>query len=73
MAASAGYEPAMDVLMDQYKQKLIPKEDLTRTLRQFQASYDAMKSKDREDFREYSRLVKSGISPRDALRKIGIM
>jgi len=73
VAANAGYKPAMDVLMDKYKQKLIPKEDLTRTLRQFQASYDEMKSKDRDDFREFSRLVKTGTSPRDAMRKIGII
>jgi len=60
VAASAGCQPAMDELMAKYKQKLIPKEDLTKTLRQFQASNDEMKSKDRDEVRVIMR--KAGIT-----------
>ena len=51
VAASAGYQPAMDALMVAYKDKLLSKEDLTQTLRTFQTSSNEMKSKDRDDNR----------------------
>ena len=43
----------MDELMARYKAKLLSKDDLTKTLRAFQASSNAMKSKDRDDARAY--------------------
>ena len=51
VAASAGDKDAMDCLMKMYKDKLLSKEDLTRTLRAFQASSNEMKCKDRDDAR----------------------
>jgi len=51
VAANAGYQQAMDSLMELYKTKAVPKEDLTQTLRAFQASTAEMKSKDRDDVR----------------------
>ena len=51
VAANAGYQQAMDSLMELYKMKAVPKEDLTQTLRAFQASTAEMKSKDRDDVR----------------------
>ena len=38
--------------MKAYTDKRVSKEDLTRTLRAYQASKDLMKSKDREDVRD---------------------
>ena len=59
VAASAGYQSAMDELMTKYKQKLVSKEDLAETLRAYQASSNEMKSKDRDDasaiLRDYDR------------------
>ena len=49
VAASAGNQPSMNKLMKYYKQKLLSREDLTQTLRAFQTSNNAMKSKDRDD------------------------
>ena len=49
LAACAGAKESMDDLMVKYKQKLLSKEDLTQTLRAFQASCNEMKSKDREE------------------------
>ena len=49
VAASAGDKEAMDDLMRVYKDKLISKEELTQTLRAYQTSKNAMKSKDRDD------------------------
>ena len=46
--ASAGDQDSMDGLMKMYKGKLLSKEDMTITLRAFQASSHAMKSKDRD-------------------------
>ena len=54
VAASAGDQEAMDSLMIGYKDKLLPKEELTQTLRECQASANEMKSTDREN----TRLVK---------------
>ena len=51
VAASAGYQVSMDGLMVAYKDKLLSKEDLTRTLRAFQTAKDLMKSKDRDDIK----------------------
>ena len=51
IGASAGDQKAMDGLMKCYKNKLLAKEELAQTLRAFQASSDAMKSKDRDDER----------------------
>ena len=41
----------MDSLMKFYKAKLLSKEDLAQTLRDFQSSNNEMKSKDRDDAR----------------------
>ena len=49
--ASAGYQQAMDKLMKAYTDKRVSKEDLTQTLRAFQASKNEIKSKDRDDAR----------------------
>ena len=49
VAAGAGDKEAMDTMMGFYKAKELSKEDLTKTLRAFQASIDGMKSKDRDD------------------------
>ena len=46
--------------MDIYKQKLMPKEELTQALRAFQLSSNEMKSKDRDDARVIIR--KAGIT-----------
>lgn len=51
VAASAGHKGSMDYLMANYKRKLVSKEDLSETLRAYQASTDEVKSKDREDAR----------------------
>lgn len=51
VAASAGDKEEMDRLMRFYKGKLLSKEGLTQTLRAFQNSKNAMKSKDRDDAR----------------------
>lgn len=49
VAASAGDQNSMDGLMEYYKEKkLLTKEDLTQTLRAFQASSNEMKSKPRD-------------------------
>lgn len=53
VVASAGDKDSMDELMARYKAKLLSKDDLTKTLRAFQASSNAMKSKDRDDARAY--------------------
>jgi len=49
VAADAGDKEAMDTMMGFYKAKELSKEELTKTLRAFQASIDGMKSKDRDD------------------------
>ena len=49
VAASAGDQDAMNGLMKAYKEKALSKEDLSQTLRAFQASRDETKSKDREN------------------------
>lgn len=48
VAANAGHQGAMDLLMEHYKNSLLPKEDLAQTLRAYQASSDQMKSPERE-------------------------
>ena len=53
VAASAGYKDAMDRLMRFYKDKVLSKEDLTQTLRAYQASINNMKSKDRDEARAF--------------------
>ena len=53
VVASAGDKDSMDELMAKYKAKLLSKDDLTKILRAFQASSNAMKSKDRDDARAY--------------------
>jgi len=50
--ACSGDEDAMDAYMEEYKNKKVSKEDLTQTLRTYQASYNARKSKDRENARD---------------------
>jgi len=51
VGASAGYQPSMDDLMRLYKDKVLAKEDLTQTLRAYQASNEITKSKDRDEAR----------------------
>lgn len=51
VAASAGDQVSMDNLMKLYKDKSLSKEELTQTLRAFQASTNEMKSKDRDEAR----------------------
>jgi len=51
VAARSGCQIEMDWLMKCYKRKLLSKEELTQTLRAFQASTAELKSKDREDVR----------------------
>ena len=53
VTASAGHQKAMDMLMNLYKQKLLSKEDLAQTLRDFQSSNNEMKSKDRDEARAF--------------------
>ena len=49
VAASAGCQESMDILMKMYRDELLSKEELTRILRAYQVSNDKMKSKDRDD------------------------
>ena len=56
VAASAGGQAAMAMLMEFYKVKLISKEDLTKTLRAHQASLNEMKSKERDDAHAFRQL-----------------
>jgi len=49
IAASAGDKQSMNMLMIYYKDDLLSKEELAQTLRAFQTSNDAMKSKDRDE------------------------
>ena len=51
VAASAGDQDSMDLLMKAYKDKLLSKEELTQTLRAFQEAKDLMKSEDRDTAR----------------------
>ena len=54
VAASAGFEDAMNDLMNAYKtynNELLSKEELAQTLRSYQMSSNEMKSKDRDDAR----------------------
>ena len=53
VAASAGCQEAIGSLMKLYKDKVLSKEDLTQTLRDFQSSNNEMKSKDRDDARAW--------------------
>ena len=55
VAASAGDKHSMDALMKLYKLNELSKEELTQTLRAFQASTNEMKSKDRDDYVEFLR------------------
>lgn len=48
VAASAGNKDAVDELMSMFKEKTLPKEDLTQTLRAYQASNDLIRSEDRD-------------------------
>lgn len=63
VAASAGCQEAMDSLMNAYKDKLLSKEELTQTLRAFQASNSEMMSNDREDARLLEESRKTGEAP----------
>ena len=53
VAASAGCQESMDILMRLYKKEFVSKEDLTQTLRAYQTSNDLTKSKDRDDARAF--------------------
>jgi len=44
----AGDQDSMDKLMIAYKDKLLPKDDLTQVLRAFQTAKNAITSKDRD-------------------------
>ena len=57
-AASAGDKESMDMLMDIYKQQLLPKEELAQTLRAYQASRDETKSRDRDDARLFEEMLR---------------
>ena len=48
VAASAGDQVSMDHLMQMYRDKLLTKEELAQTLREFQTSNDATKSNVRD-------------------------
>ena len=63
VAASAGDQESMDDLMKVYKENRISKEDLTQTLRAYQASIDDMKSKDRDAARLFEEARKKGEAP----------
>jgi len=56
VAASAGDQESMDNLMNAYKDESLSKEELTETLRAYQASSNAMKSKDRDDYRLFEEM-----------------
>ena len=49
--AHAGHKESMDQLMNAYKEKEISKEELTHTLRAYQASIALTKNQDRDDAR----------------------
>lgn len=49
VAAGAGDQPAMDILMKMYRDKLLLKEHLAQILRAHQTSINGMKSKDRDE------------------------
>ena len=51
VVASAGNKKSMDDLMKAYKNKLLSKEDLSKTLRAYQTSSNETRSKDRDDAR----------------------
>lgn len=58
VAASAGYQHAMDELMHVYRETgLLSKEDLDQTLCAFQQSNDEMKSENREKFRSFCMMI----------------
>ena len=57
LVASAGDQDSMDDLMKYYKDKLLSKEDLTQTLRAYQASINETKSKEREDAKVIFRVL----------------
>ena len=63
VAACAGDQASMDALTAYFKDKLLSKEDLTKTLRAFQASQNEMKSKDRDDARLMEESHKKGETP----------
>lgn len=50
VAASAGSQKSLDELMKVYREGGLEKEELSRILREFQVSNEAVKSKDRDDF-----------------------
>ena len=51
VVASAGDKETMNMLMTKYKEKALSKEELTQTLRAYQASSDLIKSDDRDNAR----------------------
>ena len=61
--ANAGDKKSMDALMGAYKEKLVSKDELTPTLRAFQASTNEMKSKGRENARLIDEACKRGEDP----------
>jgi len=63
VAARAGDKDSMDSMMDAYKDKELSKEELSQTLRAFQASTNEMKSKDRDDARLLEEARQRGEAP----------
>ena len=63
VAARAGDKEAMDKLMKFYRDKELSKEELSQTLRAFQASTNEMKSKDRDDARLLEEARQRGEAP----------
>jgi len=53
VAACAGDKESMDRMMEAYKDKLLSKEDLTQTLREYQTSSNTMKTTDRDNARRF--------------------
>ena len=63
VAARAGDKDSMDSMMDAYRDKELSKEELSQTLRAFQASTNEMKSKDRDDGRLLDEARQRGEAP----------
>jgi len=61
VAASAGHKKSMDALMNLYRDKLLSKDELTQTLRAYQASNDLTKSQERDDARELKQTLANDI------------
>jgi len=63
VAASAGDKGAIDGLMAYFKDKFLSKEDLTQSLRAYQATNSEIMSKDRENARLFEESSRKGETP----------